>query len=207
MTASPSTVPFPFPSVRRRSARAATRALPALAALLLVPALATAQGRQDVPGMQPSGPVIQSTGFTVKVDNPSFAIPEGHLFKAVWVIDRADTTGVNAQLTTIARFLNVHARHGIPESRLQTAAVVHGGGWSALLTDEAFGARYGGKPNPSKALVQELLQHGTTLVLCGQTAGLRGVKQEELLPGVQLAISAMTALNVFQAQGYQMNPW
>ena len=83
----------------------------------------------------------------------------------------------------------------------------HGSGWMAILSDSAYGARFGGKPNPSKRLVEELLANNTQLVLCGQTAGFRGVKREELLPGVQLAISAMTAFNVFQSQGYQFNPW
>ncbi len=173
----------------------------------LLPVAADAQRAPNVPGMQPSGPVINSTGFSIKVENPTFAIPAGHVFKAVWEINQGDTTAVNQQLTTIARFLNVHARHGIPGANVQTAAVVHGNGWMAVLSDSAYGARYGGKPNPSKALVQELLASGTQLVLCGQTAGARGIKQSELLPGVQLAISAMTAFNVFQAQGFQFNPW
>jgi intracellular sulfur oxidation DsrE/DsrF family protein len=174
---------------------------------VLFPASAQAQRAPNVPGMQPSGPVINSTGFSIKVENPTFAIPAGHVFKAVWEINQGDTVSVNQQLTTIARFLNVHARHDIPTARVQTAAVVHGAGWIALLSDSAYAARYGGKSNPSKALVQELLANGTQLVLCGQTAGARGIKQEELLPGVQLAISAMTALNVFQTQGFQFNPW
>ena len=161
----------------------------------------------DVPGSTPSGPVIQSAGQSVQVNDATFRIPDGHVFKAVYVIDRGDTTGVNQQLTTIARFFNIHARNGVPKERLSAAAVVHGTGWIALLSDSAFGARYGGKTNPSKRLVEELLANNVQLVLCGQTAAFRGVKREELLPGVQLAISAMTAFNVFQAQGYQYNPW
>ena len=125
----------------------------------------------------------------------------------MYVIDRADTAGANQQLTTIARFLNLHARHGVPRERLHAAAVVHGTGWMSLLSDSAYGARFGGKANPSRRMVEELLATNVQLVLCGQTAGFRGVKREELIPGVQLAISAMTALNVFQAQGYQYNPW
>ena len=162
---------------------------------------------QQRPGVTQSGPLIQSAGQSVKVDDATFRIPEGHVFKAVWVIDRADTTAVSQQLTTIARFLNLHARHGIPKERLFAAAVVHGSGWMSLLSDSAYGARFDGKPNPSKRLVEELLANNVQLVLCGQTAGFRGVKREELLPGVHLGISAMTALNIFQAQGYQFNPW
>lgn len=185
--------------------RLATTAFLAIATLA-APALLLAQ-RRNVPGMTPSGPIIQAAGQSVEVENPTFRIPDGHVFKAVYVIDRADTGGVNQQLTTIARFLNLHARNGIPKERLHAAAVVHGTGWMSLLSDSAFGARYGGKANPSKRLVEELIANGVPLVLCGQTAAFRGVRREELLPGVQLGLSAMTALNVFQAQGYQINPW
>ncbi|MBK8245811.1 MAG: DsrE family protein [Gemmatimonadetes bacterium] len=176
--------------------------------LSLVAAAAGAQPRpRAIPGMTPSGPVVQSTGQTVKVDNATFVIPDGHVFKALYEINEGDTTASNQQLTTIARYLNLHARHGIPKERVHAAAVFHGSGWMAILSDSAYGARFGGKPNPSKRLVEELLANNVQLVLCGQTAGFRGVKREELLPGVQLAISAMTAFNVFQAQGYQFNPW
>ena len=75
------------------------------------------------------------------------------------------------------------------------------------MSDEAYGARFEGKTNPSRELVEELLANGVQLVLCGQTAGSRGIRQEELLPGVQIALSAMTALNVFQERGYHLNPW
>jgi intracellular sulfur oxidation DsrE/DsrF family protein len=177
-----------------------------LLATLVVPASLAAQ-RPNVPGSTPSGPVIQSGGQSVEVAEPTFRVPDGHVFKAVYVIDRADTAGANQQMGTIARFLNLHARHGVPRERLHAAAVVHGTGWMSLLSDSAHGARFGGKANPSKRLVEDLLANGVQLVLCGQTAGFRGVKREELLPGVQIALSAMTALNVFQAQGYQFNPW
>ena len=177
------------------------------AAALVTLALPAPLAAQQRPGLTQSGPVIQSGGQSVKVDDATYVIPDGHVFKAVYVIDRADTTGANQQLTTIARFLNLHARHGVPKERLFAGAVVHGSGWMSLLSDSAHRARFGGKPNPSKRLVEELLANNVQLILCGQTAGFRGVKREELLPGVQLAISAMTALNVLQAQGYQFNPW
>jgi intracellular sulfur oxidation DsrE/DsrF family protein len=190
-----------------------TRTAAALSVLSILAAPGTLAAQQQaaqppsVAGVTLSGPIIQSAGRSVKVDDATFKIPDGHVFKAVYVIDVADSVGVNQQLTTIARFLNLSARHGIPNERVRAAGVVHGSGWMSLLSDLAYGARFGGKPNPSKQLVEELLANGVQLVLCGQTAGFRGVKREELLPGVQLAISAMSALNVFQAQGYQFNPW
>lgn len=177
----------------------------ALVSLCAVPE-ARAQMR---PGQQASGPVIQSTGMSFKVENPTFPVPANLVLKAVYEINAGggDSVAVNAQLTTVARFYNLNVRNGIPENQVKTAAVFHGAGWPALLTDSAFAARYNGAKNPSKKLVEELLQHGAILVLCGQTAGSRGIERSELLPGVQVAISAMTALNVLQADGYKFNPW
>lgn len=185
----------------------AAAALAVLATLSVPASLAAQQRLRDVSGSTQSGPLIHSAGPSVEVHDATFKVPDGHVFKVAYVIDRADADGASQQLTTIARFLNLHARHGVPRERLRAAAVVHGTGWMSLLSDSAHAARFGGKANPSRRLVEELLANDVQLVLCGQTAGFRGVKREELLPGVQLAISAMTALNVFQAQGYQFNPW
>jgi len=92
-----------------------------------------------IPGQQASGPITQSTGMSIKVDNPTFIVPDGHVFKAVFVIDAGgtDTVRVNPQLTTVARFYNVYARHRYLEDRVRAAAVVHGNGWQSLLTDDA----------------------------------------------------------------------
>ena len=186
-----------------------TAAVAALGLTFSVMVSSSLSAQTPLPGQQQSGPVIQSTGMSFVVDNPTFEVPEGHIFKSVWIISTGggDSTKVNQQLVTIARFYNVHARNGYAADRVKAAAVFHGDGWTALLSDSAFVARFGGKGNPSKVLVQELLQHGAQLVLCGQTAGSRGIHREELLPGVKVATSAMTAFNVLQSQGYQYNPW
>ncbi len=191
------------------SPRSAARAALILAALALATPTAAWSQAPAIPGQQPSGPVIQSTGMSIKVDNPTFAVPNNHVFRSVFEINAGggDTVKVNEQLTTIARFYNVHVRHGYPLKNLHGAAVVHGSGWPALLTDSAFAARYGGHVNPSRRLVEELIQNGAVLVLCGQTAGARGIRREELLPGVKVAISAMTALTALQDDGYRMIPW
>jgi intracellular sulfur oxidation DsrE/DsrF family protein len=162
-----------------------------------------------IPGQQMSGPVINSTGMSIKVDDPTFVVPASHIFKAVFEINAGggDTLAVNGQLNNVARYFNLHARNGVATAKVKAAAVFHGSGWPALLTDAAFAARFGGKPNPSRALTEELLQHGTQLVLCGQTAGVRGIRRDELLPGVKVAISAMTAMQFFQSEGYAFIAW
>ena len=54
---------------------------------------------------------------------------------------------------------------------------------------------------------EELTAAGVQIVLCGQTAAARGIDRGRLQPGVKVALSAMTALFVFQEQGYRINLW
>jgi intracellular sulfur oxidation DsrE/DsrF family protein len=158
--------------------------------------------------MLPSGPVITAAGPSLGVPDPSFRVPEGHLFRVVWeIVDRVPEGEMNAELTTVARFLNLHARHGVELENIRLAAVVHGGGWGALLNEAAWGSRFEGTSNPSMELVQQLIDAGVEIVLCGQTAMARQISQDDLLPGVKIAWSAMTALHWFQSQGYTFNPW
>ncbi|MES3035569.1 MAG: DsrE family protein [Gemmatimonadota bacterium] len=189
-------------------AHRAHRAL--LASLIAIAAVTPlhAQGPGSVQ-QQASGPVITAAGPSFIVEEPTFATPARMEMKALFEINVGgpDTVKVNEQMVTMARFFNIHARNGVAESRLKAAAVFHGSGWTALLSDAAFAARFGGKPNPSRALVEELLQHGAQLVLCGQTMGARSVKRDELLPGVKVSTSAMTAMLTLQNDGYRFIPW
>ena len=158
---------------------------------------------------QSSGPVITAAGPSFVVQAPTFIAPARLEMKALFEIDAGggDTLKVNEQLVTMARFFNIHVRNGVAESRLKAAAVFHGAGWTALLSDAAFAARFGGAQNPSRKLVQELLAHGAQLVLCGQTAGARSISRSELLPGVKVSTSAMTAMLALQNDGYRYIPW
>lgn len=203
--------PVPFALSAMRTPALALRAAALLGALAAAAPDLRAQAAPPapLPGQARSGPVITSAGPSFVVENPTFTIPAGHVFKAVFEVNAGggDTTAMNAQLITMARFFNIHVRNGMPKERLKAAAVVHGSGWTALLTDEAFAARFGGARNPSRRLTEELVAAGAQLVLCGQTAGARGIRREELLPGVLVAPSAMSALSVFTGDGYTLIPW
>ncbi|HBH44411.1 MAG TPA: hypothetical protein DDY28_08390, partial [Hyphomonas atlantica] len=43
--------------------------------------------------------------------------------------------------------------------------------------------------------------------LCGQTAAYRDVTKADLLPGVEMSLSAMTAHAQLQQDGYTLNPF
>ena len=62
-----------------------------------------------------------------------------------------------------------------------------------MLDDDAYRERHGVE-NPNSELIRELVASGAQVILCGQTAAGRGIPTDRLADGVQLSLSAMTAL-------------
>ena len=102
--------------------------------------------------------------------------------------------------------MNMHARHGVAPEKLHVAGVVHAGGAFSVVDDERYRAEYG-IDNPNKEMIAEIIASGGQIILCGQSAASRGIAREDVLPGVQVALSAMTALTVLQQDGYQVILW
>ncbi len=182
-----------------------------LSALLLVAAAPLALAAQAS-----AGPVITTGGAVFDVSSPTFVTPLDRDYRVVFEISRgvgdasapasAAAMAHNEQLNTVARFLNMHARAGVPRNRVHLAAVVHGTAGKDLLDDETYRARFG-TDNPSAPLIRELLAAGVRVILCGQTSMGRNVPIDKVIPGVELALSAMTAMSVLQGDGYRLNPW
>ena len=72
-----------------------------------------------------------------------------------------------------------------------------------MLSSAAYKTRFGVE-NPNEPLLAALRSKGVRIILCGQTAAHKGFGRQELAPGVEVAISAMTALVVLQSDGYQL---
>lgn len=155
-----------------------------------------------------TGPVVNAGGPTYRVANPTFETPMDRMYKAVFELraPAGSPERPNQNLNTMARYLNMHARAGVPGENVRVAGVVHGGASLELLRDEYYQAAHG-VDNPNKDLIAEIIAGGGQVILCGQTAGSRGIDAGQLLPGVQLALSAMTAMTVLQQDGYQVILW
>jgi intracellular sulfur oxidation DsrE/DsrF family protein len=152
------------------------------------------------------GPVIASHGPVFPV-SPDFDTPLDLDYRVAFdIAQTGGTDGVSTSLNTVARFLNMHGRAGVPEAQLGAAVVVHGTAVMDVLSDEAYHAR-AGSTNPNGTLLRELLDAGVRVVVCGQSAASRGYNASELADGVELALSAMTAFVVLQNEGYLVNPW
>ena len=64
-----------------------------------------------------------------------------------------------------------------------------------------------GENSAGAGLIAALTDHGVRIIVCGQSAAYYDVATDDLLPGVEMALSAMTAHALLQQQGYTLNPF
>lgn len=171
---------------------------------ILVPVALAAQ----TPAVPTKGPVIADFGPAYAVPNPGLPTPMLQELKIRFDVSAtpADVKAVSPQLETAARFLNMHAKAGVSPERLKVAIVVHGDAAKDVLNNEAYHKRHG-VDNPNVPLLDALKRAGVRVFLCGQTAGSRGLVATDLAAPVQMALSAITAHLVLNAEGYVLNPF
>lgn len=165
------------------------------------------------PAIQATEP--PSTGLVIEDFGPAYMVPgepfnllPGKSYRVVMDVGSTDTEkpGPNRSIESMARLLNMSARHGIDPAGLQLAVVLHGNGAMAALNQGAH-QRIHGSANESAGLVKALGAAGVKFYLCGQTAGYRGYQADDLLPEITMAVSAMTAHVRLQSEGYQLIPF
>jgi len=176
-----------------------TKILILLALLFAGPALAG-------PDAFHPGTAIPDYGRIADVDN-EYPIAEGAEFHVAFDLAEAGEPGeVNRGLESLARFINMHVAAGVPAEDIHLAVVIHGGA-THDVTNDAHYEPLKEMPNANAALVAALNEHGVRIYVCGQSAAYNNVSNEDLLPGVTMALSAMTAHAQLQQEGYTLNPF
>lgn len=152
-----------------------------------------------------AGPIITDFGMVYKIDATEFKVDITKTYKAVFDIMNSpeDHVTINALIETAARFLNMHAQSGVTAEQLKFALVVHNKASKDIITNEAYNKRYGTN-NPNYGLINALLGAGGEIIFCGQSSKARGFPKEELIEGVKLSLSAMTALIHLQDENYRL---
>ena len=152
-----------------------------------------------------AGPVIKNYGKVWKIEDPEYLTDTSKEFKVVFDIMNSpkDHAELNKTIETAARFLNMHAQSGVSEKNLKVVLVVHNRASKDIITDEAYKKRFG-TSNPNAGLVKDLMDSGAEIIFCGQSSLSRNFPIGETIDGVQLALSAMTALIQLQNDGYQL---
>jgi intracellular sulfur oxidation DsrE/DsrF family protein len=151
------------------------------------------------------GNVISEFGKTYEVPNPDFKTDTNLVFKAVFDVSKApeDKSARNPYIETIARFLNMHEKAGVPAKNLHVRMAMHGQASYGLLTNEAYKEKFG-VDNPNIELLKAIGKAGVDIILCGQTAGARNITEDRRLPLTQTALSAMTILIQSQGEGFRL---
>ncbi len=151
-----------------------------------------------------AGPIISDFGKVHAIKNADFKVDINKEYKVVFDIMNTsdDKSDLNRTIETAARFLNMHAQAGVPAENLKVALVVHNKASKDIITSAAYEKRYG-TANPNEALIQSIIAAGGEIVFCGQSSVSRDFPKEDLIDGVQLALSAMTALIQFQDNNYR----
>lgn len=143
------------------------------------------------------GPVFSDFGPVADVDT-TMAIPKDVVFRHTFDVSKpSKDASPNRTLVSAARFINMHARAGVAVENINVAVVVHG----AAVKETAH------PDSPSAKLIAALKKTNVRIIVCGQSAAYYGVATKDLLPGVEMALSAMTAHAVLQQQGYTLNPF
>ena len=174
---------------------------------LLLPLLTLAQpASAQMENFKP-GPVLADFGATAPVQQ-SEPVAKDAIFKISFdVSTAAEPDKINRTIESAARFINMQVAAGVPEENIHLAVVVHGGASFDLTSQAFFAAHKDGKENASAAAIAQLQEHGVQFYLCGQSAAAHGITNADLLPGVKMSLSAMTAHALLQQQGYTVNPF
>ncbi|WP_318345029.1 DsrE family protein [Flagellimonas baculiformis] len=152
-----------------------------------------------------AGPIIEKYGEVWTIENPDFATDTSQEFKVVFdVMDSPSSHDeINKKLETAARFLNMHAQSGVPKSQLKVSLIVHNQASKDITHDEAYRKRFG-VSNPNLGLIKALLDADVEIIYCGQSSLTRDFPKQDLVPGVKIALSAMTASIQLQNEGYRL---
>lgn len=153
-----------------------------------------------------AGTAVPSYGKTFAVDF-DMPIPKGIVIKHSY--DRmvgAKPGTLNKDIESAARFINMNTLAGVPLENINVAVIVHGPAIFDVAKNDFYKEKYG-KDSANAGLIKELLAAGARVIVCGQSAAGRGLPKAAMIPGVELALSAMNAHIVLQQEGYSLNPF
>ena len=104
-------------------------------------------------------------------------------------------------LSRVARLMNLHVIGGVPPENLNVKVVIHGGAVYNILDHRSFNQKFK-NDNPNILLIDRLIEAGAEVMVCGQSLVGRSIGMNEIHPGVKVATSALTAVTMYQLQGF-----
>jgi intracellular sulfur oxidation DsrE/DsrF family protein len=148
----------------------------------------------------PGAPVAQDVPGAKQLPNPNT------IYKVVFSIGKPspDAKKANPALTTVARYVNTLAKYGVPVEHRKIVVMIHhrGEGWEMILKNDAHRRATEGLDNPNIEMIQKLQAAGVQFRVCGQLVVGRKINPDDILPGIQTDLWALTSLVDLQLDGY-----
>lgn len=172
--------------------------------LILLPLILSATASAQMSSFKEGSVII---GFGKSVAVSTHTVPEDAKFKVAFdVASSSDNGELNRKFDSLARFINMHVAAGVKKENIQLALVVHGKATFDLLDNAGYQKKYA-LDNPNKPLLNALMENNVRVILCGQSAAAHEVDANQLIKGVEVELSAMTAHALLQQAGYTVNPF
>lgn len=150
---------------------------------------------------QASYPVIADYGPAYTVPG-AFEVPQKRRqAQALFDVSTAakQSQQVVPGLKRVARYLNLYASVGVELHLLQVIVVLHGDATGAVLRHEVYGRHFpGATENPNLMLLRALHRARVTLYVCGQAIRDYGYQDQDIVPDVSLAYSALAVVTNYQ---------
>jgi intracellular sulfur oxidation DsrE/DsrF family protein len=106
-------------------------------------------------------------------------------------------------LDKAAKVANLLAQSGVPAEHRHVVVILQSAATPAVLNAAGLKAR-GKTHNPSADLIAKLNAAGVSVRVCGQALAGAGIARSEVLPGVQVDLSALTTVSTLQLKGYAL---
>lgn len=165
--------------------------------------LASSVAMAEAPAAQP---LIEGLGRFAPVENPGEPPDAALDYKVVLIATQAGENGESIPtLERTARLVNLLALSGVPADHRHVVVILYGPATTAVLTEAGGKARDLG-PNPSAEPIAKLIAAGVSVRVCGQALAAGGIARSEVLPAVQVDLSALTTVATLQLNGYALIP-
>jgi len=149
-------------------------------------------------------PLIPGYGRIALIEHPQMRPDPALDYKVVVNVTRAGENGAPPpELEKVAKLANLLAQYGVPAAHRHIVAVIQGSATMAVLSEAGMKAR-GKGANLTADLVAKLNAAGVRVDVCSQALAGFKIGQDEVMPGIQVDLSALTTLTTLELQGYAM---
>jgi intracellular sulfur oxidation DsrE/DsrF family protein len=106
-------------------------------------------------------------------------------------------------LDKAAKVANLLAQSGVPAEHRHVVVIMQHAATMGVLNAEGLKAR-GMKSNSNADVIAKLKAAGVSVRVCGQALAAAKIARSEVLPDVQVDLSALTTLSALQLKGYAL---